>query len=206
MSTIVSQITSLTIVYLTVYSGADQRKYQSSASLAFVRGIHRGPVNSPHKGPVTRKCFHLMTSSWNWEHRWLHKDCFDGLLMIQNKIETVVAKWRTLMVWWKTFVITGFLGTISRSHLSKRSESRDWVSKWIKYGKVDPIRNFIIMILFLHCMPEFSEIDKTGISDFQFIQRPDGESFTKATVNVVWWSWNRPLLINFKVLFSNSTV
>ena len=52
-----SQITSLTIVYSTVYSGADQRKYQSSASLAFVRGIHRGPVNSPHKGPVTLKMF-----------------------------------------------------------------------------------------------------------------------------------------------------
>ena len=52
---IASQITSLTIVYSTVYSGADQRKYQSSASLAFVRGIHRGPVNSPHKWPVTRK-------------------------------------------------------------------------------------------------------------------------------------------------------
>ena len=57
MSTIASQITSLTIVYLTVYSGAYQRKHQSSASLAFVRGIHRGPVNSPHKGPVTRKMF-----------------------------------------------------------------------------------------------------------------------------------------------------
>ena len=39
-----SQITSLTIVYSTVYSDADQRKHQSSASLAFVRGIHRGPV------------------------------------------------------------------------------------------------------------------------------------------------------------------
>ena len=39
------------------YSGADQRKYQSSTSLAFVRGIHRWPVNSPHKGPVTRKMF-----------------------------------------------------------------------------------------------------------------------------------------------------
>ena len=52
-----SQITSLTIVYSTVYSGVDQRKYQSSASLAFVRGIHRWPVNSPHKGPVTRKMF-----------------------------------------------------------------------------------------------------------------------------------------------------
>ena len=52
-----SQITSLTIVRSTVYSGADQRKRQSSASLAFVRGIHRGPVNSPHKGPVKRKIF-----------------------------------------------------------------------------------------------------------------------------------------------------
>ena len=55
MSAIASQITSLMIVYSTIYSGADQRKHQSSASLAFVRGIRRGPVNSPHKGPVTRK-------------------------------------------------------------------------------------------------------------------------------------------------------
>ena len=57
MGTEASQITSLTIVYSTVYSDADQNKHQSSASLAFVRGIHRGPVNSPHKGPVTRKMF-----------------------------------------------------------------------------------------------------------------------------------------------------
>ena len=57
MGTIASQITSLTSVYLTVYSGADQSKHQSSASLAFVWGIHRGPVNSPHKRPVTRKMF-----------------------------------------------------------------------------------------------------------------------------------------------------
>ena len=57
MGTVASQITSLTIVYTTVYSDADQSKHQSSASLAFVRGIHRGPVNSPHKGPVTRKMF-----------------------------------------------------------------------------------------------------------------------------------------------------
>ena len=63
MGAMASQITSLTIVYSTVYSGADQSKHQSSASLAFVWGIHRGPVNSPHKWPVTRKCFHLMTSS-----------------------------------------------------------------------------------------------------------------------------------------------
>ena len=55
MSAMASQITSLTSVYRTVFSGADQRKHQSSASLAFVRGIHRWPVNSPHKWPVTRK-------------------------------------------------------------------------------------------------------------------------------------------------------
>ena len=64
MGAIASQITSLSIVYLMVYSGTDQRKHQSSALLAFVWGIHRWPVNSPHKWPVTRKCFHLMTSSW----------------------------------------------------------------------------------------------------------------------------------------------
>ena len=57
MSLMASQITSLTIIYLTGYSDADQRKHQSSASLAFVRGIHRGPVNSPHNWPVTRKMF-----------------------------------------------------------------------------------------------------------------------------------------------------
>ena len=57
MTKVASQITSLTVVYSIVYSGADQRKHQSSASLAFVRGIHRRPVNSPHKWPVTRKMF-----------------------------------------------------------------------------------------------------------------------------------------------------
>ena len=57
MGAIASQITSLTIVCSTVYSGADQSKHQSSASLAFVLGNSPGPVNSPHKWPVTRKVF-----------------------------------------------------------------------------------------------------------------------------------------------------
>ena len=57
VGTMASQITSLTIVCPTVYSGAYQTKHQSSASLAFVRGIHRWPVNSPHKRPVSRKIF-----------------------------------------------------------------------------------------------------------------------------------------------------
>ena len=55
MSTFTSQITGVSIVYSTVCSGADQIKHQRSGSLAFVRGIHRSPVNSPHKGPVTQK-------------------------------------------------------------------------------------------------------------------------------------------------------
>ena len=57
MSAMASEIVSITIVYSTVYSGSDQRKHQSYASLAFVWGIHWWPVNSPHKGPVTRKMF-----------------------------------------------------------------------------------------------------------------------------------------------------
>ena len=70
-----SQITSPTSVCSTIYSGTDQRKHQSSASLAFVRGIHRWLVNSPHKGPVTRKMFPfgdvIMASKWNshWKAR-----------------------------------------------------------------------------------------------------------------------------------------
>ena len=57
MSPMASQMTSVSIICLTVYSGADEWKHQSSASLAFVRGIHRWPVDSPHKGPVKREMF-----------------------------------------------------------------------------------------------------------------------------------------------------
>ena len=59
MGAIASLITSITSVYSTIHSGADQRKHQSSASLAFVREIHRRPMNSLHKWPVTRKMFLL---------------------------------------------------------------------------------------------------------------------------------------------------
>ena len=73
MGAMASQVTGVSIVYSTVYSGADP-------SLAFVKGIHRWPVNSPDEEPVTRKCFHLMTSSWirraqrrGWRWGWGHK-------------------------------------------------------------------------------------------------------------------------------------
>ena len=63
ITTIASEVTSLTVVYSTVYSDVDQRKHQSSASLAFVWGIHRGRWIPRTKGQLRGKCFHLMTSS-----------------------------------------------------------------------------------------------------------------------------------------------
>ena len=73
MGAMASQISNITIVYWTIYSGADQRKYQSSTSLAFVRGIHRWPVNSPHKGPVAWKMFpfdDVIMATGGWIHQW----------------------------------------------------------------------------------------------------------------------------------------
>ena len=84
MTMLASQITSLTVVYSIVYSGVNQRKHQSSASQAFVREIHRGPVNFPHKWPVTRKMFpfddvimnhSFITKGWtHWNRsRWINR-------------------------------------------------------------------------------------------------------------------------------------
>ena len=54
MSAMTSQITNISIVCSTVGSNTNQRKPQSPALLAFVWGIHRWPVNSLDKEPVTR--------------------------------------------------------------------------------------------------------------------------------------------------------
>ena len=96
MTTIVSQITSLTSVNSTVYSDADQNKHQSSASLAFVWGIHRDRWIPRTKGQLRGKCFHLMTSSWfhffhlrvfalNWYGIFTHflRDCFFGTMIVR---------------------------------------------------------------------------------------------------------------------------
>ena len=89
--TIASQITSLTIVYSTVYSDADQIKHQSSASLAFVWGIHRGPVNSPHKWPVPRKMFPFDNVNM-WSPITCLQKChlyyrFDGIIISNIKLD-----------------------------------------------------------------------------------------------------------------------
>ena len=76
MTTMASQFTSLTVVYSTVYSDADQRKHQSSASLAFVWGIHRDRWIPRTKGQLRGKCFHLMTSSCD-EPNWTGVEFID---------------------------------------------------------------------------------------------------------------------------------
>ena len=96
-----SQITSLTIVYSAVYSGADQSKHQSSASLAFVRGIHRGPVNSPHKWPVNRKMFpydvvlmvhHFHIPQGTILNRNVHISVLNGVLWDMERMQCRICK------------------------------------------------------------------------------------------------------------------
>ena len=113
MGAMASQITSLTIVCSIGYSGADQRKHQSSASLAFVRGIHRSPVNSPHKGPVTRKCFHLMTLSWTIS---------DQAKLSDDKCSTIQLVWSSLPT------VCSRLDNIL--YVSKTSFSRNITLRW----------------------------------------------------------------------------
>ena len=74
MSTMASQTTDISIVCSTVCSDTDESKHQSSAWLAFVRGIHGWAVNSPHKGPVTRIIFPFDDVIMHWtndERGWV---------------------------------------------------------------------------------------------------------------------------------------
>ena len=113
MGATMSQIASLTIVYSTVYSGADQRKHQSSASLAFVRGIHRGPVNSSHRWSVTRQMFQfhdvIMIDSGNdsiglliitWTKQWP----LSLLIHMHNHPSTEPNRWQSM-----TWIIVVFI-------------------------------------------------------------------------------------------------
>ena len=99
MGAMASQITSLTIVYSTVYSGADQRKHLSPTSPAFVRGIHRDRWIPRTNGQLRGKCFHLMTSSCltHFFCRSVTKDKpFANLQSHENSFEEL-AKWSEMM-------------------------------------------------------------------------------------------------------------
>ena len=106
MTTIASQITSITFVYSTVYWDADQRKHQSSASVAFVWGIHRDRWIPRTKGQLRGKFFHLMTSScsmlectwWEYSHRPLYQSEWE-LCTHTKQTKTVISHTRCL---WKS--------------------------------------------------------------------------------------------------------
>ena len=130
MSTMASQITSHRIVCWTVYSGADQRKHQSSTSLAFVMGIHRGPVNAPHKWPVTRKMFPF-DDVIMLNRKWPEWQSDDKELFINN------IQFRVLLTWMRYFFLCHMRRTwsIRRSHwyevsrqFSLANVDRDWTN------------------------------------------------------------------------------
>ena len=123
MSTMASQITSVSIVYSTVCSCADQRKHQSSASPAFVWGIHRWPVNSPHKGSVTQKIFPfddvIMIIVWGVIYASMTQDTWatTGAIMISDTI----IKWlrASEVIWCRVFKSTMEQLMTGRLHSSK---------------------------------------------------------------------------------------
>ena len=82
------QITGVSIVCSIVCSGANRTKHQSSATMAFLRGIHRWPLKPPHKGPVTRKMFP-----------------FDDVIMLQLCLSVLTRTKNTGQVVWRAFHI-----------------------------------------------------------------------------------------------------
>ena len=107
MSTMASQITGISIVCSTIHSGADQRKHQSYASLAFVRGIHQWPVNSPHKGPLTSRSGskvvvhdthsidgEYLYQIWQWFLQW-KENCGTDSISSTDKRINIQTDWQT---------------------------------------------------------------------------------------------------------------
>ena len=92
MGTIASQITSLTIVCSNVYSDEDKKSH-SSSSLAFVLGIHRWPVKSPHKGPVTQSMFSFDDVSMYSFGPW------QNYLSFCRQIQIYLPKLQPLVLW-----------------------------------------------------------------------------------------------------------
>ena len=131
MGAAASQITSLTIVYSAVYSGTDQRKLQSSASLAFVRGIHRGPVNSPHKGPITRKT--ILFDDVIFLESFLHEIymCTAALVWLRvclRHADSLRCHW-----WWWGCHRDGSWDCYCLTYLSKLLWDGDMLFSWIRF-------------------------------------------------------------------------
>ena len=158
MGAIASQITSLTIVYSIVYSDADQRKHQSSASLAFVWGNHRDRWIPSTKGQLLGKCFHLMTSSWNYPNylgifqfqEWKGQYKVMVVFVIVEKISqhlflyiTCYHSYRLHIIWHcEQTLIYNLLWQIYGTNncwfpLARKWPTWKWTWIWIQYGKIE---------------------------------------------------------------------
>ena len=126
MSAMASQITTFTVVYSTVYSSVDQRKHQSFVSLAFVRGIHRWPVNSTHKGPVTQKMFP-----------------FDGVIMLWQ------LSVMTFILWLSAILFSVVKMSLEKLPLSASRTLATW-QRWIKQRLRNYIRIIILLLFDVH--------------------------------------------------------
>ena len=151
MDTMASQITSLAIVYSIVYSGADQRKHQSSASLAFVGGIHWWLGNSPRKWPVTRKLFP-----------------FDDVIMIlhgrQAKVPFILHSWCCGYYWFGDAEGQG----IDRQFLSNHPRIFPRSSiKWLNISEFEYL-NFDIYLCFIPSMDVELAVSTTAVVSFNF--------------------------------------
>ena len=129
MDPVASQITSLTIVYSIVYSDADERKHQSSASLAFVWGM-----NSPHKGPVTRKMFPFDDVITGNPHTW------QATQSLYRNGALVLLKYFVPTPFTKRSHSQHSIVHITRGHRSLNLFDSRWHFCWNEYPQIDCIQ------------------------------------------------------------------
>ena len=192
MGRIASQITSLTSVYSTVYSGSDQSKHQSSASLAFVCGIHRGPVNSPHKWPVTRKMFpfdDVIMCLWWWDRKKFNDRWHIHINVLYENYCSLIKFESSIF---PRVQLTKANITLDNEFLPNRRQGIIWTNGgivyWLMYALLDLNELYII---FTHWDPnKMATILRklTNISFWkQFPDMPSGMRLTGRSHHISFW-------------------
>ena len=149
MGAVASKITSLTTVQSTIYSDADERKHQISASLAFVWGIHRWPVNSPHKWPATRKMFpfwwrHHDSEMNAKEHLWWWAGIDAGNGVVANRRQAIICIIVDQVLWRDiTQLVYNFVGMSLTIHTGygPNSSAIDTLGVWLWAGSLEWFAN-----------------------------------------------------------------
>ena len=110
-----------------------RKKYQSSASPAFARGIHRWPANYPHKWPVTQKMppfedVIMCNETHPWTLEWCEHDtkrrALQTMMMTTNACKFIVAM---MMVGMLFSLLIGPWGIEMEFHICNfQSDFSDW--------------------------------------------------------------------------------